>query len=112
MENSESGRRSPKASSCQAGGCFCYDGPSWTDWPGSRVPRTVFLERRRPCPGGLPPPPPPNPPEDGGFKYNPTDGGPADTDVTSWVEERANGILAEGLASGTRGPSSRGPIGA
>src|SRR5438270_8858127 len=34
-----------------------------------------------------------NPPEDGGFKYNPTDGGPADTDVTRWVEGRANELL-------------------
>lgn len=31
-----------------------------------------------------------NPPEDGGFKYNPPHGGPADTDVTSWIEKRAN----------------------
>jgi phosphoglucomutase len=34
-----------------------------------------------------------NPPEDGGFKYNPTNGGPADTDVTRWVEQRANDLL-------------------
>src|SRR5260221_10558357 len=34
-----------------------------------------------------------NPPEDGGFKYNPTNGGPADTDVTRWVEDRANELL-------------------
>ena len=34
-----------------------------------------------------------NPPEDGGFKYNPTDGGPADTDITRWVENRANELL-------------------
>ncbi|MGH9433621.1 MAG: phosphoglucomutase, alpha-D-glucose phosphate-specific, partial [Terriglobia bacterium] len=34
-----------------------------------------------------------NPPEDGGFKYNPADGGPADTDVTQWVEDRANELL-------------------
>ena len=34
-----------------------------------------------------------NPPEDGGFKYNPTNGGPADTDVTGWVENRANELL-------------------
>ena len=34
-----------------------------------------------------------NPPEDGGFKYNPTNGGPADTDVTRWVEGRANELL-------------------
>ena len=37
-----------------------------------------------------------NPPEDGGFKYNPTNGGPADTDVTSWVERRANALLLAG----------------
>jgi phosphoglucomutase len=36
-----------------------------------------------------------NPPEDGGFKYNPTNGGPADTEVTSWVEERANDLIRE-----------------
>jgi phosphoglucomutase len=34
-----------------------------------------------------------NPPEDGGFKYNSTNGGPADTDVTRWVEDRANELL-------------------
>jgi phosphoglucomutase len=48
-----------------------------------------------------------NPPEDGGFKYNPTHGGPADTDVTSWVEERANQILTEGLAPVKRVPYPR-----
>jgi phosphoglucomutase len=39
-----------------------------------------------------------NPPEDGGFKYNPTNGGPADTDVTDWVENRANQLLRAGNA--------------
>ncbi len=34
-----------------------------------------------------------NPPADGGFKYNPPDGGPADTDVTGWIQDRANAIL-------------------
>ncbi|PYT21455.1 MAG: phosphoglucomutase, alpha-D-glucose phosphate-specific [Acidobacteria bacterium] len=34
-----------------------------------------------------------NPPEDGGFKYNPVNGGPADTDVTHWIEDRANELL-------------------
>ena len=37
-----------------------------------------------------------NPPQDGGFKYNPPNGGPADTDVTGWVENRANDLLAAG----------------
>ena len=40
-----------------------------------------------------------NPPEDGGFKYNPTNGGPADTDVTQWIEDRANDLLRNGNAS-------------
>lgn len=37
-----------------------------------------------------------NPPQDGGFKYNPTNGGPADTDVTNQVQQRANQILLDG----------------
>ena len=39
-----------------------------------------------------------NPPADGGIKYNPPHGGPADTDVTGWIEKRANALLAEGNA--------------
>ena len=38
-----------------------------------------------------------NPPDDGGFKYNPPNGGPADTDVTAWVQNRANDLLRLGL---------------
>ncbi|MEA3456401.1 MAG: phosphoglucomutase (alpha-D-glucose-1,6-bisphosphate-dependent) [Campylobacterota bacterium] len=38
-----------------------------------------------------------NPPEDGGFKYNPPNGGPADVDATSWIENRANEILTQGI---------------
>jgi phosphoglucomutase len=41
-----------------------------------------------------------NPPEDGGFKYNPPNGGPADTDVTRWIQDEANRILE---ATGTDG---------
>ena len=37
-----------------------------------------------------------NPPADGGFKYNPPEGGPADTDVTGWIQQRANALLREG----------------
>ena len=37
-----------------------------------------------------------NPPQDGGFKYNPPNGGPADTDITSWVQDRANTLLRGG----------------
>ncbi|QUQ72068.1 phosphoglucomutase (alpha-D-glucose-1,6-bisphosphate-dependent) [Kutzneria sp. CA-103260] len=39
-----------------------------------------------------------NPPRDGGFKYNPPNGGPADTDVTRWIQDRANELLATGLS--------------
>ncbi len=45
-----------------------------------------------------------NPPEDGGFKYNPPNGGPADTDVTKWVQDRANDLLKAGLAGVKRMP--------
>lgn len=38
-----------------------------------------------------------NPPESGGFKYNPPNGGPADSDITRWIENRANELLADGL---------------
>jgi phosphoglucomutase len=45
-----------------------------------------------------------NPPEDGGFKYNPPNGGPADTGITSWIEKQANALLADGLKSVKRIP--------
>jgi phosphoglucomutase len=38
-----------------------------------------------------------NPPEDGGFKYNPPNGGPAETGITGWIEKQANALLADGL---------------
>jgi phosphoglucomutase len=38
-----------------------------------------------------------NPPQSGGFKYNPPNGGPADSDVTKWIENKANELLTEGL---------------
>jgi phosphoglucomutase len=56
-----------------------------------------------------------NPPDSGGFKYNPTNGGPADTDVTSWIENQANEFLASKLngvkrmsfAAAQRAPTTR-----
>jgi len=48
-----------------------------------------------------------NPPEDGGFKYNPPHGGPADTDATGWIEERANALIAGGNAEVKRIPHGR-----
>jgi len=48
-----------------------------------------------------------NPPEDGGFKYNPPNGGPANTEVTRWIESRANEFLESGLAGVKRMPFER-----
>jgi phosphoglucomutase len=48
-----------------------------------------------------------NPPEDGGFKYNPPNGGPADTDITADIERAANGFLEGGLKSVKRIPYDR-----
>src|SRR5262249_23947342 len=45
-----------------------------------------------------------NPPEDWGFKYNPPHGGPADTDVTYWIQERANSLLTDGIPAVKRVP--------
>ncbi len=48
-----------------------------------------------------------NPPEDGGFKYDPPHGGPADADVTQWIESRANELLRHGVATLARVPFER-----
>ncbi len=48
-----------------------------------------------------------NPPDDGGFKYNPPNGGPADTAVTRWIENRANVLIAEKLTGVKRIPYTR-----
>ena len=45
-----------------------------------------------------------NPPEDGGYKYNPPSGGPADTSITKAIEEEANGLIEGGLAGVQRAP--------
>jgi phosphoglucomutase len=47
------------------------------------------------------------PPPDGGFKYNPPDGGPAGTDITGWIQTRANELLAAGLDGVKRIPHAR-----
>jgi phosphoglucomutase len=48
-----------------------------------------------------------NPPEDGGFKYNPPNGGPADTITTKWIENRANELIEAGLKDVKRIPYSK-----
>jgi phosphoglucomutase len=47
-----------------------------------------------------------NPPRDGGFKYNPPHGGPAESEVTAWIEKRANALLAKGNAEVKRTPGA------
>ncbi|WP_329263989.1 phosphoglucomutase (alpha-D-glucose-1,6-bisphosphate-dependent) [Streptomyces sp. NBC_01478] len=48
-----------------------------------------------------------NPPADGGFKYNPPNGGPAGSEITSWIQDRANEIIASGLKDVRRIPYTR-----
>ncbi|MFJ2034021.1 phosphoglucomutase (alpha-D-glucose-1,6-bisphosphate-dependent) [Streptosporangium sp. NPDC087985] len=48
-----------------------------------------------------------NPPGDGGFKYNPPNGGPAGTEATSWIQDRANALIADGLKEVRRLPYGR-----
>ena len=53
-----------------------------------------------------------NPPRDGGFKYNPPDGGPAGTEITRWIQDRANELLAAGLDGVRRVPYATARAGA
>jgi phosphoglucomutase len=70
----------------------------------SRAILVYNRDRKRHFADGIVITPSHNPPEDGGFKYNPTNGGPADTDVTRWVEDRANQLLRGGNAGVKRVP--------
>ena len=63
--------------------------------------------RTRPVADGILVTPSHNPPEDGGFKYNPPHGGPADTDATRWIEERANTLLRDRNTAVKRVPFAR-----
>src|SRR5260370_9571338 len=48
-----------------------------------------------------------NPPEDGGFKYNPPNGGPADNQITGWIEKKAKELRAHNLPTSSRIPYKR-----
>jgi phosphoglucomutase len=62
----------------------------------SRAILAYNRNRQAPLGDGIVITPSHNPPEDGGFKYNPPNGGPADTEVTRWVQDRANSLLRAG----------------
>src|SRR5499426_1234712 len=68
---------------------------------------TYSRERRQGLADGIVITPSHNPPRFGGFKYNPPSGGPADTHVTQWIEERANALIADGLRGVMRVPFER-----
>ncbi|WP_433199520.1 phosphoglucomutase (alpha-D-glucose-1,6-bisphosphate-dependent) [Dactylosporangium sp. CS-047395] len=64
--------------------------------PTPAVSHAILVNRHRGA-DGVVVTPSHNPPDDGGFKYNPPNGGPADTDVTKWIQDRANELLRAGL---------------
>ncbi|RDS79539.1 alpha-D-glucose phosphate-specific phosphoglucomutase [Dyella monticola] len=68
--------------------------------PTPAVSHAILVYNRRRLDGradGIVVTPSHNPPSDGGFKYNPPNGGPAETDVTSWIQQRANALLESKL---------------
>lgn len=80
-------------------------GPGYTPTPViSHAILTYNRERTTGLADGVVITPSHNPPEDGGFKYNPPSGGPADTTITKVIQNRANAILQEGLTSVRRMP--------
>jgi phosphoglucomutase len=75
--------------------------------PTPAISRLILAHNRRLTRGladGIVVTPSHNPPSDGGFKYNPPNGGPADTDVTGWIQERANALLRAGNVEVRRVP--------
>ena len=78
----------------------------------SRAILVYNRDRRRHLADGIVVTPSHNPPEDGGFKYNPPNGGPADIDVTVWVQNRANELLRAGNAGVKRVPFATAVTGA
>jgi len=77
---------------------FIQQGPGYTPTPVISHAILAFnRERKAGLADGVVITPSHNPPGDGGFKYNPPTGGPADTQTTKWIQDRANEILANGL---------------
>ena len=83
-------------------------GDGWTPTPAvSRAILRYNADRNDGLADGIVVTPSHNPPRDGGFKYNPTHGGPADTDATGWIADRANALLGSGLDGVRRIPHVR-----
>jgi phosphoglucomutase len=81
---------------------------AWTPTPA--VSHAILVHNRGRTTGladGIVVTPSHNPPADGGFKYNPPNGGPADTDATGWIADRANALLEAGLDGVRRIPFTR-----
>jgi len=75
--------------------------------PTPAISHAILTHNRRRATGladGIVVTPSHNPPEDGGFKYNPPNGGPADTDVTGWIQDRANALLGDQIKDVRRMP--------
>jgi phosphoglucomutase len=80
----------------------------WAPTPTPAISHAILTHNRgggRGTADGIVVTPSHNPPRDGGFKYNPPHGGPADTDVTGWIEREANRLLEEGIDGVPRAPS-------
>ncbi len=81
--------------------------------PTPAISQAILVHNRGRAPGstgfadGIVITPSHNPPESGGFKYNPPNGGPANTAVTGWIEKRANALLESGLKDVRRFPFER-----
>jgi phosphoglucomutase len=87
---------------------FIDDGDGYTPTP--VVSHAILTHNRGRASGladGIVVTPSHNPPPDGGFKYNPPNGGPADTQITDWIQDRANALLADGLRGVRRMPLDR-----
>jgi phosphoglucomutase len=87
---------------------FVDDQLAYTPTPAlSHAILTYNASRREALADGIVITPSHNPPEDGGFKYNPPSGGPADTTATKWIENRANDLIAANLSGVHRTPYSK-----
>ena len=89
--------------------CGCWSTPAAGTRRRPSVSRAILAHNAGPGPraDGIVVTPSHNPPSDGGFKYNPPDGGPAGTDITSQIQDRANDLLADGLKGVRRIPYAR-----